>query len=130
MAHNQEFFHTLEKLGFEGLVVTVDNHIGSRRVNTLRNDFTMPAHLNFELLLKHAKIKPQPRESFMSYYIRSNAGIELTWDSIRNIRSLSSLKIIIKGILCKEDAETCVALKKEGLVDAIWISNHGGRQLD
>ena len=75
-------------------------------------------------------MKPNPGESFTSYYIRSNAGFELTWDTIRELRSITSLKIILKGILCKEDAATCLEFKKEGIIDALWISNHGGRQLD
>lgn len=39
---------------------------------------------------------------------------------------MTDLPIILKGIHCAEDA----ILAKEAGVDAIWISNHGGRQLD
>lgn len=42
------------------------------------------------------------------------------------MRKLSKLPIILKGIMSVEDA-----LKAhEYGVDAIWVSNHGGRQLD
>ena len=90
----------------------------------------MPPHLQFELILKHAAIKPKEGESFFEYYNRSVAGIDMTWDLLRQLRSLTSLKIILKGILAKEDAITCVEFKKEGIIDGIWISNKGGRQLD
>ena len=96
----------------------------------MKSNFNMPPHLQFELILKHAAIKPKEGESFFSYYNRSNAGVEVTWDTLRHLRSLTSLKIILKGILSKEDAATCLKFKKAGIIDAIWISNHGGRQLD
>ena len=112
MVKSKQFFSALEKLGYEGIVVTVDNHIGSRRRYVMLNDFTAPPHLKYEVILKHAEMKPNPGESFTSYYIRSNAGFELTWDTIRELRSITSLKIILKGILCKEDAATCLEFKK------------------
>jgi len=39
---------------------------------------------------------------------------------------VTSMKIIVKGILTAEDAKEALDNK----VDAIWVSNHGGRQLD
>jgi 4-hydroxymandelate oxidase len=50
----------------------------------------------------------------------------LTWDSLATIRSWSSLPLVLKGILTAEDAR----LAAEHGVDAIVVSNHGGRQLD
>jgi (S)-2-hydroxy-acid oxidase len=48
------------------------------------------------------------------------------WDNISWIQSITRLPIILKGILTKEDAE--LAMKHN--VDGIFVSNHGGRQLD
>jgi glycolate oxidase len=50
----------------------------------------------------------------------------LTWRMIERIRARSGLPIILKGVATGEDA----ALAVEGGVEAIYVSNHGGRQLD
>jgi len=50
----------------------------------------------------------------------------LTWDVIAWLRERTRMKIAIKGIVTREDAELCVA---HG-VDAVIVSNHGGRQED
>ncbi len=52
--------------------------------------------------------------------------IGLTWESLAEIRSWSSLPLVLKGILTPEDARLAV----EHGADAVWVSNHGGRQLD
>jgi 4-hydroxymandelate oxidase len=49
-----------------------------------------------------------------------------TWDSLRQLREATRLPIVVKGILIREDVDRCV----ENGVDAIIVSNHGGRQLD
>ena len=51
--------------------------------------------------------------------------LSLTWEKIRAIRESTRLKIILKGIVHPEDA-----LIAADYCDAIYISNHGGRQLD
>jgi isopentenyl diphosphate isomerase/L-lactate dehydrogenase-like FMN-dependent dehydrogenase len=50
----------------------------------------------------------------------------LTWADLAELRSFSSLPLVLKGIQTAEDA----ALAVEHGVDAIVVSNHGGRQLD
>eukprot|EP00922_Rhytidocystis_sp_ex-Travisia-forbesii_P020741 GHVS01030485.1.p1 GENE.GHVS01030485.1~~GHVS01030485.1.p1 ORF type:complete len:186 (-),score=25.85 GHVS01030485.1:64-621(-) len=50
----------------------------------------------------------------------------LTWDSLRWLQTETSLPIIVKGIMCAEDAVLAV---RHGAA-AVWVSNHGGRQLD
>ena len=50
----------------------------------------------------------------------------LTWRTIERIRVRSGLPIVLKGIATREDA----ALAVEAGIDAIYVSNHGGRQLD
>src|SRR5439155_5470331 len=52
--------------------------------------------------------------------------VSLTWESLAWLRSLTSLPIVLKGILTAEDA----ALAVQHGVDGIIVSNHGGRQLD
>jgi 4-hydroxymandelate oxidase len=50
----------------------------------------------------------------------------LRWEDIAWLRSLTGLPIVLKGLLLPEDAEEAVARG----VDAIVVSNHGGRSLD
>jgi glycolate oxidase len=50
----------------------------------------------------------------------------LSWKTIEHIRVRSGLPIILKGVATREDA----ALAIEAGVEAIYVSNHGGRQLD
>jgi isopentenyl diphosphate isomerase/L-lactate dehydrogenase-like FMN-dependent dehydrogenase len=52
--------------------------------------------------------------------------VPLTWESLAWLRSLTSLPIVLKGILTAEDALLAV----EHGVNGIVVSNHGGRQLD
>jgi 4-hydroxymandelate oxidase len=49
-----------------------------------------------------------------------------TVDELKEIRSLTPLPFIVKGIMCVEDAEKCVEAK----ADAIVVSNHAGYALD
>ena len=50
----------------------------------------------------------------------------VTWDSLDKINNMSNLPLILKGIATKEDAK--IALDHGA--EVIWVSNHGGRQLD
>ena len=51
----------------------------------------------------------------------------LTWDTMERIREIAhGLPFMIKGIQTAEDAEIAVARG----VDVLWVSNHGGRQID
>jgi isopentenyl diphosphate isomerase/L-lactate dehydrogenase-like FMN-dependent dehydrogenase len=49
----------------------------------------------------------------------------MDWQKIKKIRENTKLKIILKGIMHPEDARIA-----KNFCDAIWVSNHGGRQLD
>jgi len=63
--------------------------------------------------------------SFSRYRV-SNRRLWYSWDYIDEMRKVVKVPVILKGIITTEDAEICV---KEG-VDAIIVSNHGGRSMD
>ncbi len=68
---------------------------------------------------------PEPRaavETFLDVY--SNPG--LSWDHLATLRSRTSLPVVLKGVLHPDDARRALDLG----VDAIVVSNHGGRQVD
>jgi 4-hydroxymandelate oxidase len=50
-------------------------------------------------------------------------GRDMTWDFIHRLRDITDQKIIVKGLVTREDAEESVS----NGIDAIWVSNHGGR---
>jgi 4-hydroxymandelate oxidase len=50
----------------------------------------------------------------------------LTWEGLEPIRGWTSLPLVVKGILHPDDARLAV----EHGAAAVWVSNHGGRQLD
>jgi L-lactate dehydrogenase (cytochrome) len=62
----------------------------------------------------------------LSEWIASQFDPAVTWQAVDWIRSLWPGKLIIKGILDADDARTAAALG----IDAMVVSNHGGRQLD
>ena len=47
----------------------------------------------------------------------------LTWDVVKRLKDITSMKVLLKGIVTAEDAELCL----EHGVDGIVVSNHGGR---
>ncbi|MFO1400777.1 MAG: alpha-hydroxy acid oxidase [Steroidobacteraceae bacterium] len=62
----------------------------------------------------------------LSQWIASQSDSSITWKQIDWLRSVWPGKIIVKGILDVEDAKLAAASG----VDALVVSNHGGRQLD
>lgn len=68
---------------------------------------------------------PEPRaavETFLDIY--SNPG--LSWDHLATLRERTKLPVVLKGILHPDDAQRAF----DSGVDAIVVSNHGGRQVD
>jgi isopentenyl diphosphate isomerase/L-lactate dehydrogenase-like FMN-dependent dehydrogenase len=50
--------------------------------------------------------------------------VRLTWDDVKRVRDLTRMKLVLKGIVAREDAELAV---RHG-VDGIIVSNHGGHE--
>lgn len=55
-----------------------------------------------------------------------NAQASMTWDTVAHIKEKFDIPLVIKGVAVGEDAARCV----EAGVDVVYVSNHGGRQLD
>jgi 4-hydroxymandelate oxidase len=51
---------------------------------------------------------------------------DVTYDDIAWLREVSGLPVVVKGVLRGDDARSCVSAGAAG----VWVSNHGGRQLD
>ncbi|XP_002734381.1 2-Hydroxyacid oxidase 2-like [Saccoglossus kowalevskii] len=111
-----------ERAGCKGIVVTVDNcKVGNKRRlarvtgSGVGKDSTVA---NFMTYLERGIIKNLDEVSCTTP--------SATWTDIDWIKSITKLPIILKGIMTVEDALIAVERK----VDAIMVSNHGGRQLD
>ncbi|WP_394825976.1 alpha-hydroxy acid oxidase [Pendulispora albinea] len=110
-----------EAAGFEALVITVDSPVFGRRDRDWRNGFfDLPAGLSCETLREpqgDGQLGPPRPIAFSAAF---------SWSIVDEVRKMTSLPIVLKGILHPADA--LLALEHE--VSAIYISNHGGRQLD
>ena len=75
--------------------------------------------------MRHNLTAPEPRaavETFLDVFSRP----ALTWDDLPRLRTLTSLPIVLKGILHPDDARRAV----DAGMDGVYVSNHGGRQVD
>jgi 4-hydroxymandelate oxidase len=109
-----------EKAGVHALVVTVDSPVFGRRERDDRNDFhELPPGMVVENLREPGSGRQgNVREIAMS--------ADLSWEHVDWLRELTTLPILLKGVLHPEDARLAVAHGVDGLL----VSNHGGRQLD
>jgi glycolate oxidase len=97
----------IRQAGFVGLAVTVDVGHYSRRERPMISGYVPPS--------RRGGVVPDRR------WLAS-----LTWDTMDRIKAQCGLPFMLKGIQGPEDAELAV---QHG-VEYIWVSNHGGRQLD
>ncbi|MFI1970719.1 aminotransferase [Streptomyces cinnamoneus] len=108
-----------ERAGFEALVLTADApHLG-RRLRDLRNGFRLPAGIG-PANLEGAGFASPRDHSLMEF----DPGLD--WSAVAWLRSVSSLPVLVKGVLTAADACRAVEAGAAGVV----VSNHGGRQLD
>lgn len=131
--------------GFHTLVLTVDVPVASRRERQTRSGLTNPPRLTPRLMAQVARCPTwalgtlkhgMPRLRLMESYQKSTAALSSTqhigyllrtspdWDYLRELRAEWGGKLVVKGVLNPEDAQR---LQTEG-VDAVWVSNHAGRQ--
>lgn len=117
--------------GYTAVVLTADTPVLGRREADIHNRFTLPAHLRLGNFSDSTSKDSRSgrNDSALSMYFTENIDSSLTWsDTIPFIRrhTPQGFRIIIKGVLSSEAAAEAV---KQG-VDGVWVSNHGGRQLD
>lgn len=117
-----------EDAGFQALVLTVDTPLLGRRERDQRNAFQLPEGIRFANMDPYAidwYASPE-QDTQLARYATAQTDPTLTWDVIETMRKVTKLPIVVKGILSADDARLAV----EHGVDAIVVSNHGGRQLD
>ena len=112
--------------GYTALVVTVDAPFIGHRRSDAANQFRLPEGLTLGNFAGEQTSFPDADGSGLSAYVANQLEPGLGWEHIERLRSMSSLPIVLKGILSPVDAREAV----ERGIDAIVVSNHGGRQLD
>lgn len=109
--------------GYTAICVTVDTAVSGRRERDLRTPLTPPPDMvlgNFSDL----PLKMDTRS--LIQYVTNQIDPSFGWQDIRWLRSMTSLPIVLKGVLRGDDAAKAVDHGVAGL----FVSNHGGRQLD
>lgn len=149
--HSYALVRKARDLGCEALVVTVDTAVAPNREYNARNGFGIPLRFNARnvadvlshprwlcgVLLKYMLTTGLPRQANLPEEMRAKVTESpriganfrcdtLSWEEIGSLRRMWRGVFIIKGIVSATDA----ALAVRAGVDALIISNHGGRNLD
>lgn len=109
--------------GFSTIVLTVDTPVMARRLRDLRNGFRIPTDVRAVNVLPHTETGSIDTPSTHSADAFDRG---LDWSVVDRIRNMTSLRVVVKGVLT---AESAAAAARAG-ADAVIVSNHGGRQLD
>jgi len=139
----EAFIKRAREAGFEALILTVDVPVAGRRLRDARNGLTLPPTPGLRTFLQGAAhpvwskdflTKPAVRFASLETGFEGTAGAfidrmfdpSVTFDDIEWVRGLWDRKLVVKGIQRVDDAERLASIG----VDAIVLSNHGGRQMD
>jgi L-lactate dehydrogenase (cytochrome) len=142
----REMLARAKAAGFTAAILTVDVPVAGNRERDRYNAFTIPPRINPRTALQAlacprylAKLWSTPPlrpenvvhavpaiGGGMIDFLNRQLDHTLTWDDARWMLDAWDGEFAIKGIATPADAKRCVALGASG----IWISNHGGRQLD
>jgi len=136
------------QFGYEALMVTVDVPVGGKRERDFRNDFAIrfrftPRNVvDFATrplwvlaILRHGmpvleNVVGLAPEAKSTAEIASSVGqfwdADFDWDGLKAMRDRWPGRMLVKGVLRADDAARLASIG----VDAVVVSNHGGRQLD
>lgn len=120
-----KFMKDCENFGFKALVFTIDTSTPITRETSMRADFIIPKDLHMKVIQEYFEIE-QIQNLKLEETIKLLADLTTSWNDVSELKKVSKIPVIVKGITAVEDAKE--ALRSN--VDAIWVSNHGGRQLD
>jgi L-lactate dehydrogenase (cytochrome) len=136
--------------GYEALMLTVDTAVFGRRERDVRRGFELPPKIGLGTLvdgalhpswtwafvrsepIRFANVTPGSDRTdgadavALAAYVNAQFDPSLSWDDIDWMRAFWTGPIVVKGIQTVADARIAVDVG----VDAIALSNHGGRQLD
>ena len=144
---NRDLLRRAWAVGIRVLVVTVDVPLAGDRRRDVRNRFVLPfrpgprfvaevmRHPAWAMATVRAGSPGFPNLApytgdvdgqTLSAFITAQIKDDLSWDDLKLLRGLWQGRLLVKGLLAPEDAAMALAIGADG----IWVSNHGGRQLD
>jgi isopentenyl diphosphate isomerase/L-lactate dehydrogenase-like FMN-dependent dehydrogenase len=123
-----------EQAGYQALVVTLDTFLPGWKPRDLQNAW-QPV-LQGEGISNYtsdpvfrARLARTPEEdprAAIGEFVAQFSNPRLTWDDLDFLRSRTTLPIALKGVLHPDDAR----MARDHGIDAVVVSNHGGRQVD
>jgi len=141
----REMLARAKAAGFSAAILTVDVPVAGNRERDLYNDFTVPPRVTPRTaaqalacpgylwkLWSTAAVRPEivadvmPIDGSLVEFLNRQLDHTLTWKGIAWMIDAWAGEFAIKGIATVADAQRCVAAGATG----VWVSNHGGRQLD
>lgn len=145
---NAQLVDRARAAGYRTLVVTVDLQAGGKRERDLRNGISVPLRMTAgqvlgalsrpAWLLQLLRSGAPEFENVRGYLGDRSAGLTIAarvgqnldasfgWDDLARLRERWPGKLLVKGVEHAADAQRLAALGADG----VWVSNHGGRQLD
>jgi len=140
----KEMLARAKAAGFSAILLTVDVPVAGNRERDGANDFTIPPKVTWRTAtqalaapgyLWDLMTTPEIRPANFAH-IRIDGGLigfinaqfdrTVTWKDAQWLRDNWDGNLAIKGISTPEDAQRCLGIG----ANAVWVSNHGGRQLD
>jgi L-lactate dehydrogenase (cytochrome) len=123
-----------ERAGYGAIVLTVDTFIPGWKPRDLQQAWLpflngMGVANYFQDPVFRAALEKTPEEDVgaaTGHFLGVQANPSLNWDDLSQLREMTSLPIVIKGIQHPDDAREAA---RRG-IDGIVVSNHGGRQVD
>jgi L-lactate dehydrogenase (cytochrome) len=135
--------------GYEAIVLTVDTAVLGRRERDVRHGFTLPPQLGIDTIVDgmlHPSwtwsfVRAEPivfanvvgtaapdgtRAADLASYINTQFDPSLSWRDLEWFRNAWNRPIVLKGVQTVADAR----IAADVAVEAVALSNHGGRQLD
>jgi lactate 2-monooxygenase len=128
----QSMVERAEAAGYGAIVVTVDNAFPGWKPRDLEQAYLPGGHgkgiANYvaDPVFRARMKDPDDQGEAIGLFISVFPNAALTWDDLDTLREMTSLPILLKGVLHPDDA---LEARERG-VDGLVVSNHGGRQVD
>ncbi len=124
----RELVRRAEEAGCRALVLTVDAQVCGKREREMRHRFQLPRGITMANLegAGHGTLPNENSGSGLAAHVNSLFDPALDWNDVAWLIGQTRLPIVLKGVLHPDDARLAVA---HG-ASALFVSNHGGRQLD
>ncbi|MDF7638268.1 lactate oxidase [Lactobacillus sp. ESL0791] len=118
---NKMVFDAVKKAGYAGIILTVDALVSGYREANIRTNFAFPVPLDFFTRYQGGKGEGQTVAEMYA-----SSAQKIGPEDVRKIKEMSGLPVIVKGVMCAEDAYIALGAGADG----IYVTNHGGREVD